>query len=87
MKTSQEIEQVASGRGARTPTSPWMPFSMLFAAISTKVLPQDMDLINTHYEEFKVSFPAMCPFSHHKASAFEQHIIIIIFYVVIREER
>ncbi|XP_039123149.1 LOW QUALITY PROTEIN: inactive poly [ADP-ribose] polymerase RCD1-like [Dioscorea cayenensis subsp. rotundata] len=53
MKTSQEKEQVASGRGARTPTSPWMPFSMLFAAISTKVLPQDMDLINTHYEEFK----------------------------------
>ncbi|KAJ0970863.1 hypothetical protein J5N97_018822 [Dioscorea zingiberensis] len=53
MKTSQEKELVDSGRAARSPTSPWMPFSMLFAAISTKVLPEDMDLINTHYEEFK----------------------------------
>ncbi|KAI0500338.1 hypothetical protein KFK09_018550 [Dendrobium nobile] len=35
------------------PTSPWMPFSMLFAAISTKVSSKDMDLVNTHYEEFK----------------------------------
>ncbi|XP_020574604.1 inactive poly [ADP-ribose] polymerase RCD1-like isoform X2 [Phalaenopsis equestris] len=35
------------------PTSPWMPFSMLFAAISTKVSAKDMDLVNTHYEEFK----------------------------------
>ncbi|XP_020577366.1 inactive poly [ADP-ribose] polymerase RCD1-like isoform X2 [Phalaenopsis equestris] len=35
------------------PTSPWMPFSMLFAAISTKVSSQDMDLVNKHYEEFK----------------------------------
>ncbi|XP_008800068.1 inactive poly [ADP-ribose] polymerase RCD1-like [Phoenix dactylifera] len=41
------------GRAPRTPTSPWMPFSMLFAAISTKVSPQDMDSVNTHYEEFK----------------------------------
>uniref|UniRef100_A0A6I9R3S0 Inactive poly [ADP-ribose] polymerase RCD1 n=1 Tax=Elaeis guineensis var. tenera TaxID=51953 RepID=A0A6I9R3S0_ELAGV len=41
------------GRAPKTPTSPWMPFSMLFAAISTKVSPQDMDLVNTHYEEFK----------------------------------
>uniref|UniRef100_A0A6V7QPJ4 Inactive poly [ADP-ribose] polymerase RCD1-like n=1 Tax=Ananas comosus var. bracteatus TaxID=296719 RepID=A0A6V7QPJ4_ANACO len=37
----------------RAPTSPWMPFSMLFAAISTKVSPQDMNLVNTCYEEFK----------------------------------
>ncbi|KAK8925976.1 Inactive poly [ADP-ribose] polymerase RCD1 [Platanthera zijinensis] len=35
------------------PTSPWMPFSMLFAAISTKVPAKDMDLVNTYYEEFK----------------------------------
>nr|CAD1818590.1 unnamed protein product [Ananas comosus var. bracteatus] len=37
----------------RVPTSPWMPFSMLFAAISTKASPQDMDLVNTHCGEFK----------------------------------
>ncbi|KAJ1693472.1 hypothetical protein LUZ63_010170 [Rhynchospora breviuscula] len=35
------------------PTSPWMPFSMLFASISTKVSPEHMDLVNTHYEDFK----------------------------------
>ncbi|KAK8945734.1 Inactive poly [ADP-ribose] polymerase RCD1 [Platanthera guangdongensis] len=35
------------------PTSPWMPFSMLFAAISTKVPAKDMDLVIAHYEEFK----------------------------------
>ncbi|PKA55731.1 Inactive poly [ADP-ribose] polymerase RCD1 [Apostasia shenzhenica] len=33
--------------------SPWMPFSMLFAAISTKISAQDMDLVDTYYEEFK----------------------------------
>ncbi|URD79908.1 hypothetical protein MUK42_19007 [Musa troglodytarum] len=37
----------------RIPTSPWMPFSMLFAAISTKVSPEDMDLVHTHYNDFK----------------------------------
>ncbi|XP_073001519.1 inactive poly [ADP-ribose] polymerase RCD1-like isoform X2 [Typha latifolia] len=41
------------GRAPRAPSSPWMPFSMLFASISTKVSPQDMDLVNRHYEEFK----------------------------------
>jgi len=39
--------------GPKAPSSPWMPFSMLFAAISTKVLPQQMDLVNVEYEQFK----------------------------------
>ncbi|XP_020597743.1 probable inactive poly [ADP-ribose] polymerase SRO1 [Phalaenopsis equestris] len=30
-----------------------MPFSMLFAAISTKVPAKDVDLVNKYYEEFK----------------------------------
>ncbi|KQK12035.1 inactive poly [ADP-ribose] polymerase RCD1 isoform X1 [Brachypodium distachyon] len=38
---------------SRFPTSPWMPFSMLFAAISTKVPRSDMDLVHGYYEEFK----------------------------------
>jgi RCD1-SRO-TAF4 (RST) plant domain len=42
--------------GGALPSSPWMPFSMLFASISTKVSPRDMDCINAHYEDFKVSF-------------------------------
>ncbi|KAF0917920.1 hypothetical protein E2562_021638 [Oryza meyeriana var. granulata] len=37
----------------RSPSSPWMPFSMLFAAISTKVPRSDMDLVHRYYEEFK----------------------------------
>ncbi|KAM3056741.1 hypothetical protein ACUV84_000145 [Puccinellia chinampoensis] len=37
----------------RSPSSPWMPFSMLFAAISTKVPRSDMDLLHEYYEEFK----------------------------------
>ncbi|KAJ6839353.1 inactive poly [ADP-ribose] polymerase RCD1 [Iris pallida] len=41
------------GRAPKIPSSPWMPFSMLFAAISTKVSAQDMDLVHIHYEAFK----------------------------------
>lgn len=37
----------------RIPKSPWMPFPMLFAAISKEVLPKDMDLVNKHYELFR----------------------------------
>uniref|UniRef100_A0A0A9CGG2 PARP n=1 Tax=Arundo donax TaxID=35708 RepID=A0A0A9CGG2_ARUDO len=41
------------GHASRAPSSPWMPFSMLFAAISTKVPRSDMDLVLKCYEEFK----------------------------------
>uniref|UniRef100_A0A0E0JAT6 PARP n=1 Tax=Oryza nivara TaxID=4536 RepID=A0A0E0JAT6_ORYNI len=37
----------------RAPSTPWMPFSMLFAAISTKVSAENMDMVNSCYEEFK----------------------------------
>jgi hypothetical protein len=40
-------------RGGALPSSPWMPFSMLFASISTKVSPHAMDCINAHYEDYK----------------------------------
>jgi hypothetical protein len=42
------------GSMAKAPSTPWMPFSMLFAAISTKVPRENMDMINNCYEEFKV---------------------------------
>lgn len=38
---------------SKGPKSPWMPFPMLFAAISNKVPPIDMELINIHYEQFR----------------------------------
>ena len=37
----------------KAPSTPWMPFSMLFAAISTKVSRENMDMVNNCYEEFK----------------------------------
>ena len=46
----------------RAPSSPWMPFSMLFAAISTKVPRSDMDLVIRYYEEFKVVNVLFLPF-------------------------
>lgn len=38
----------------KTPKSPWMPFSMLFAAISNKVPSKDMEHIYMQYEQFRV---------------------------------
>lgn len=49
----------------RSPSSPWMPFSMLFAAISAKVPRSDMDLVHKYYEEFKVICPSFGDFQPH----------------------
>ncbi|XP_047941533.1 inactive poly [ADP-ribose] polymerase RCD1-like isoform X2 [Salvia hispanica] len=38
---------------ARTPKSPWMPFPMLLAAISSKIPSQHMDLVKTNYLLFR----------------------------------
>ncbi|KAJ1399540.1 WWE domain [Sesbania bispinosa] len=38
----------------KAPKSPWMPFPMLFAAITSKVPPKDMELINIHYQQFRI---------------------------------
>nr|AUS89376.1 WWE protein [Sesuvium portulacastrum] len=37
----------------KTPKSPWMPFPMLLSAISKQVPPNDMKLVNAHYERFR----------------------------------
>ncbi|XP_028805961.1 inactive poly [ADP-ribose] polymerase RCD1 isoform X2 [Neltuma alba] len=42
-----------NSRASSGPKSPWMPFPMLFAAISDKVSPIGRELINTHYEQFR----------------------------------
>jgi len=39
---------------ARGPTSPWLPFPLLFAAIGNKVSSNDMELVRRHYEQFRV---------------------------------
>ncbi|KAI3687624.1 hypothetical protein L1987_81324 [Smallanthus sonchifolius] len=37
----------------KEPKSPWMPFSMLFEAVSAKVAPNDMKLLHIFYESFR----------------------------------
>ncbi|XP_031392821.1 inactive poly [ADP-ribose] polymerase RCD1-like isoform X2 [Punica granatum] len=37
---------------AKVPRSPWMPFPLLFEAISREVSPKDMDMVNVHYGLF-----------------------------------
>lgn len=44
-------QEVAENIGStKSPKSPWMPFPMLFAAISTKTSPSNMNLISSNYE-------------------------------------
>ncbi|XP_059275618.1 inactive poly [ADP-ribose] polymerase RCD1 isoform X1 [Lycium ferocissimum] len=48
----QQSHDVGMSRN-KAPKSPWMPFSMLFGAISAKVSPQDMKLVHAHYDLFR----------------------------------
>ncbi|KAB1216084.1 Inactive poly [ADP-ribose] polymerase RCD1 [Morella rubra] len=53
---SGRAEEKAASLGSsttRAPKSPWMPFPMLFTAISNKVSPKTMELINMHYDSFR----------------------------------
>ncbi|GMN30447.1 hypothetical protein TIFTF001_002787 [Ficus carica] len=50
---SQENAASLGSSTSRIPKSPWMPFPMLFAAISSEVPPKEMDLVNKHYELFR----------------------------------
>lgn len=50
---NQQAPKFGRAPSPRPPSSPWMPFSMLFAAISTKVPRSDMDILHEHYKEFK----------------------------------
>ncbi|XP_071701463.1 inactive poly [ADP-ribose] polymerase RCD1-like [Rutidosis leptorrhynchoides] len=54
-RNSPQLEAVPS-HGSSTPKepkSPWMPFSMLFEAVSSKVAPHDMKLLHSYYESFR----------------------------------
>ncbi|EXB66504.1 Inactive poly [ADP-ribose] polymerase RCD1 [Morus notabilis] len=53
--SGRSVENAASlgSSTSRIPRSPWMPFPMLFAAISSEVPPKDMELVNKHYELFR----------------------------------
>ncbi|CAL1376214.1 unnamed protein product [Linum trigynum] len=47
-----QANSLGSSNG-RTHSSPWMPFPKLFAAVSTKIARRDMELVISHYEEFR----------------------------------
>lgn len=57
---SQENAASLGSSTSRIPKSPWMPFPMLFAAISSEVPPKEMDLVNKHYELFRVCLITNC---------------------------
>ncbi|KAK1408350.1 hypothetical protein QVD17_40060 [Tagetes erecta] len=48
----EKVPSVGSSK-PKEPKSPWMPFSMLFEAISSKVSPSDMKLVHVFYESFR----------------------------------
>ncbi|KAG4134723.1 hypothetical protein ERO13_D08G174700v2 [Gossypium hirsutum] len=50
---SQENDPSLGSNTSKTPKSPWMPFPMLFAAISNKIPRMDMDQVANHYELFR----------------------------------
>ncbi|XP_059656880.1 inactive poly [ADP-ribose] polymerase RCD1-like [Cornus florida] len=55
----QELENNSQGKASigsstsKIPKSPWMPFALLFEAISNNVAPKDMKMVNFHYELFR----------------------------------
>ncbi|KAJ0714981.1 putative WWE domain, poly(ADP-ribose) polymerase, catalytic domain, RST domain-containing protein [Helianthus annuus] len=53
--SSNKMEKVQSAGSStpKEPKSPWMPFSMLFEAVSAKVAPNDMKLLHIFYESFR----------------------------------
>ncbi|KAF7137833.1 hypothetical protein RHSIM_Rhsim07G0131700 [Rhododendron simsii] len=52
--TSAQLVSAANlgSRNTRTPKSPWLPFRMLFSAISNKVPPNHMELVEAKYKMF-----------------------------------
>ncbi|XWS49517.1 hypothetical protein CRYUN_Cryun12cG0009800 [Craigia yunnanensis] len=50
---SQENDPSLGSNTSKTPKSPWMPFPMLFAAISNKIPRIHMDQVSNHYELFR----------------------------------
>ncbi|MBA0863164.1 hypothetical protein Goshw_017546 [Gossypium schwendimanii] len=50
---SHENDPSLGSNTSKTPKSPWMPFPMLFAAISNKIPRLDMDQVTNHYELFR----------------------------------
>lgn len=58
---------------------------MLFAAISTKVSSQDMDLVNVYYEEFKVLI-SLSAFYHNLTDNLVSYIIYVTFFIYQRRK-
>ena len=70
----------------RAPSSPWMPFSMLFAAISTKVPRSDMDLVIRYYEEFKVVNVLFLPICGFRLDSYAYSGMLTIVCLIISKQ-
>ena len=70
----------------RAPSSPWMPFSMLFAAISTKVPRSDMELVIRYYEEFKVVNVLFLPICGFRLDSYAYSGMLTIAYLIIAKQ-
>lgn len=53
-KRRQGKDDTLGSSSAKTPKSPWMPFPLLFDAISKEVAAKDMNTIKANYELFRV---------------------------------
>lgn len=51
---SRGSENNSAGSSSRKPRSSWMPYPMLFTAISSKIAQKDMDLITANYQQLRV---------------------------------
>ena len=71
----------------RAPKSPWMPFPMLFAAISKKVPSKDMELVTNNYELFRVCKMAWSFIIFHSNSNASHDIFDLPIVYFIRQRR
>lgn len=56
VKRSQENARGHNLRAPNTSSSPWLPFPLLLDSFKNKIPHADMDLVDRHYDEFKVGF-------------------------------
>ncbi|MTV28378.1 hypothetical protein FTX61_23755, partial [Nitriliruptoraceae bacterium ZYF776] len=52
LSSPEKVPSIGSST-PKEPKSPWMPFSMLFEAVSSKVAPNDMRLLHNFYDSFR----------------------------------
>ncbi|CAN8316434.1 unnamed protein product [Cochlearia groenlandica] len=60
---SRGNEDNSAGSGSKMPRTPWMPFPLLFNALSRKIAQRDMDVITAHYQQLREKKMARAEFT------------------------